>query len=299
MASTVFSTQLQNLRKRNGITQEQLAQRLGVSPQAVSKWENGSYPDGDLLPKLADFFGVSIDHLYGRGKKEVSLEQRIIDELHELQAGGSEQDIRFVDKMFDIIWAMQLATWQENRYWYGRPDIGIESGVTASSLTCGEGFTFLRLNKDLQYYFWAKTPENGFSPRITDPAKYSGIFSFMGDKTNLKVLLFMLSLRDGEFVKASTVADRLEIPVEKAKKALSELSEIGKSNGAAFPEFRLLNEQFDSEPCYGKAGYRTILFMMLLIVADSVLDQPMSYQLQVGHGSDWIDREKLGFLKKE
>lgn len=57
---TVFSAQLQKLRKERNVTQETLAAHLGVSPQAVSKWENGSYPDGDLLPKIADFFGVSI-----------------------------------------------------------------------------------------------------------------------------------------------------------------------------------------------------------------------------------------------
>ena len=56
---TVFSKQLQMLRKQSGITQEQLADKLGVTAQAVSKWENGSYPDGDLLPKIADIFDVS------------------------------------------------------------------------------------------------------------------------------------------------------------------------------------------------------------------------------------------------
>lgn len=41
---TVFSKQLQMLRKQSGITQEQLAAKLGVTAQAVSKWENGSIP---------------------------------------------------------------------------------------------------------------------------------------------------------------------------------------------------------------------------------------------------------------
>ena len=66
---TVFSKQLQKLRKQSSITQEQLAAKLGVTAQAVSKWENGSYPDGDLLPKIADIFDVSIDNLYGRGEE--------------------------------------------------------------------------------------------------------------------------------------------------------------------------------------------------------------------------------------
>lgn len=47
--NTTFSAQLQKLRKEHGVTQDTLAAHLGVSPQAVSKWENGSYPDGDLL----------------------------------------------------------------------------------------------------------------------------------------------------------------------------------------------------------------------------------------------------------
>ena len=54
------------LRKDAGLTQEQLATKLGLSYQAVSKWENGlSCPDVMLLPRLAEIFGVSIDALFG------------------------------------------------------------------------------------------------------------------------------------------------------------------------------------------------------------------------------------------
>lgn len=52
------------LRKKKGITQEELANELGVSAQAVSKWENNSScPDVSLLTKIADYFGVSVDDL--------------------------------------------------------------------------------------------------------------------------------------------------------------------------------------------------------------------------------------------
>lgn len=55
------------LRKRSGMTQEQLAERVGVSAQAVSKWENeASCPDIMTLPLLADIFGVTIDELLGK-----------------------------------------------------------------------------------------------------------------------------------------------------------------------------------------------------------------------------------------
>lgn len=51
-------------RKEKGWTQEELAELVGVSPQAVSKWENAqSCPDIQLLPKLAALFGISVDEL--------------------------------------------------------------------------------------------------------------------------------------------------------------------------------------------------------------------------------------------
>ncbi len=63
------------LRKKKSMTQEALAAEIGVSAQAVSKWENGTnLPDIQLLPILADIFGVSIDTLYGREKSKSELE---------------------------------------------------------------------------------------------------------------------------------------------------------------------------------------------------------------------------------
>lgn len=57
--------QIRNLRNEKHMTQEELAAKLGVSAQAVSKWETGmSLPDITLLPQLAAYFGVAIDELF-------------------------------------------------------------------------------------------------------------------------------------------------------------------------------------------------------------------------------------------
>lgn len=54
-------------RKKQGLTQEELAGKLGVTNQSVSKWESAQCcPDISLIPKLADIFGISIDELFGR-----------------------------------------------------------------------------------------------------------------------------------------------------------------------------------------------------------------------------------------
>ena len=61
-----FAQRITTLRKARAMTQEQLAQELGITAQAVSKWETGqSYPDITLLPKLAEVCGVRVDELLG------------------------------------------------------------------------------------------------------------------------------------------------------------------------------------------------------------------------------------------
>lgn len=60
-----LGNQIKTLRTQRGVTQETLAAALGVSPQAVSKWENQTTtPDIQLLPALSAYFGVTIDELF-------------------------------------------------------------------------------------------------------------------------------------------------------------------------------------------------------------------------------------------
>ena len=64
---------IRQLRFRAGLTQEQLAEKLGIGAQAVSKWENAvAMPDITLLPLLAGIFGVTIDDLF-----DLTVEQRL------------------------------------------------------------------------------------------------------------------------------------------------------------------------------------------------------------------------------
>lgn len=64
-------TNIRALRRKHHITQEQLADKLGVSYQSVSRWENDTcYPDMELLPVLARIFSVSIDRLLGVSEED-------------------------------------------------------------------------------------------------------------------------------------------------------------------------------------------------------------------------------------
>lgn len=60
----MLSEKLYTLRKKSGLSQEQLAQQLNVSRQAVSKWESGSsIPESDKLLAISDYFHVTLDYL--------------------------------------------------------------------------------------------------------------------------------------------------------------------------------------------------------------------------------------------
>ena len=67
-----FGEKIQSLRKQSGLSQEELSYRLGVSRQAVSKWErNSGYPETEKLIKMSKLFNVTIDYLLGENNSSV------------------------------------------------------------------------------------------------------------------------------------------------------------------------------------------------------------------------------------
>lgn len=90
-----FSEIFKKLRKERDLTQETLADYLGVSFQAVSKWERGeSYPDIELLPEIAGYFGVSVDELLGVNRAENEKEiLGIIEEFDNLTDSEKRHEI--------------------------------------------------------------------------------------------------------------------------------------------------------------------------------------------------------------
>lgn len=69
----MLSEKIRELRRKSGLSQEELADKLDVSRQAVSKWETGAaVPTTDTLVDLADLFSVSLDYLLRDGTTEIS-----------------------------------------------------------------------------------------------------------------------------------------------------------------------------------------------------------------------------------
>ena len=126
---------IRELRRRDGVTQEVLADKLGVTPQAVSRWEmNSSYPDTEIIPPIANFFGITIDELFGYdGEREAKIDELLsrvdalgipyrsdddsIDEcLQMLRVGLAEfpANERIMKKLADIL---NHAGWRRHGEW--------------------------------------------------------------------------------------------------------------------------------------------------------------------------------------
>lgn len=76
---------IRKFRKKNDLTQEEFADRLGVTYQSVSRWENGTtYPDLELLPALSEILSVTVDKLIGMPR--VEKEKRALEAFDELRS---------------------------------------------------------------------------------------------------------------------------------------------------------------------------------------------------------------------
>ena len=77
MAKETFGQRLSRIRKEKGFTQNEIADKVGVTSQAVSKWENDlASPDIDILLKLSEIFDISVDDLLGKETKKTVLNDK-------------------------------------------------------------------------------------------------------------------------------------------------------------------------------------------------------------------------------
>lgn len=94
----ILADKILNLRKKNGWSQEELAEQMNVSRQSVSKWESAqSIPDLDKILQLSKIFGVSTDYLI---KDEIELEEKldIVDDYQDVKTISLEEANRFLDE---------------------------------------------------------------------------------------------------------------------------------------------------------------------------------------------------------
>ncbi len=222
-----FNSAIRKIRKEKGITQEQLADAVGVSPQAVSKWEMSSFPDAQLLPVIADFLGVSIDELYGRDREnEIGVNQRVVDYIRE-----TDHAEKFT-KMFNLCLAA-LQGYVGGDEYVDMPDRVRGSVYESYNLIVQEeGWAQARLNENLWYFLLMPQPEKGYDDVLVYDQKTEELFRILAMPNALRTAYFFADREKSTFFTVSAVSAELEIPEESARSILEGLEKIGLIWGA-------------------------------------------------------------------
>lgn len=95
-----IGNKIRELRKKRGLTQEQLSAAMGVSFQAVSKWENNiTLPDITLMPSLAGYFGISMDELFDFSLAEIEKDvEKIAEEAYKYRESEPNKSRKILEE---------------------------------------------------------------------------------------------------------------------------------------------------------------------------------------------------------
>lgn len=220
METTVFGKNLVRYRKACGMTQEQLARKMNVSPQAVSKWEKNSYPDAMLLPLLAKTLNVSLDVLFGLKEDEVfDLEQLITDAIHSTLP---EKRSELMTKVF------YAAICAYNDYTDTKSVLPQNLELeTYAELKTDKELALARLNENLQYFCFLSIPSEGVNS-YTDVSTYMlKLFATLADEDALRIIYYLGSGLRNMLYSKETISQKLGIPLEKVSAVIDKLDRFG------------------------------------------------------------------------
>lgn len=221
-----FNSNLKRIRKEKGVTQEQLADKVGVSPQAVSKWELSSCPDPQLLPAIADFLGVTIDELFGRApEKEVSVHTRAMLELYDMQQSDKSAQNR-LEYAYELVRASIMGCCGCNSYG-NVPQNVLDSKYGQYTLyNQGAGFIFGRLNANLPFMLVMPEPEKGYDDVLAYDKRAVELFAFLAMPNALRAMYYLAGKSTTIFFRAETLMHELSISRENAKEIINKMLEF-------------------------------------------------------------------------
>lgn len=205
-----------------GLTQVQLAGRLSVTPQAVSKWEKGSYPDSELLPDIAKILDVSLDVLFGLKEEDnkVDIYYEAVQKLRRLS--DSEKGSFVIELFHNLI-------------------CGYNPNIIPECISFPESFTketfaqlrtdyelaVARLNSDMQYACFMRIPEKGINSYFSIKPRITELFQLLADETSLRIICFAETLGRNYILTKECIAKELSMPLETVSEIVDRFERFG------------------------------------------------------------------------
>ena len=208
-----LSESIRRFRIMRNLTQEQLANAVSISPQAISKWERGeSMPDASLLPVLADALDVSLDRLYGREKFTLDdLMTAIPAYLQTLTKEERMTGIRTVSLIADILGNKAFDPFDDKKN--NLAELIRNGAVDYSSVlnTTENGFTIASLRSELPFWAVFCEPEEGWGSVLKPEDRYREVFAVLSDRQALNTLFSLFRLPCGFSFDESYAAEQFGI----------------------------------------------------------------------------------------
>ncbi len=223
--SQIIGKNIAEFRKSKALTQEQLGEAVGVTGQAVSKWENGGMPDAYLLPEIAAALGVSVDSLFEiEHKKHIPTSDELLELVgrygfDRLQANDGAAVFKLI---FEMIFRLNHSAFKCDDLRSVWDIIDEHEGVfLTSQLILNEGTTYVSLVKDMPYLCVTKD-EPGLVGRLLDENNYCDLFGLLSDPDGLKAAIFTQSeySKDGAKYTADRLAEKIGVRPEKFRELL-------------------------------------------------------------------------------
>ena len=205
---------ISELRKQCGFTQKNLAEKVGVSIQTVSKWEKGiSSPDINLLPAIADALGISIDRLFNRDRETV---RQDIDESYREVADLIARRIKFAQSK---LWYPESEGERSRKV-----DEMRELFCENPSSEAGYGLPYTKI----MYY----SPDTGFAGiddvgTVMFPDETDEFLEFLSKKTNRRVLDLLLLNGRRRHISVEFIASKLDESRENIQSCMDFLMKYG------------------------------------------------------------------------
>ena len=214
-----LSGNIKRLRLEKNLTQEQLATKLGVSAQAVSKWETSeTYPDGALLIPLANELEVSLDELFGNESVTMAdISGRIVKLIH-----NTEVKERF-NVARDIGWQIERGLFNcrmeiEKKY---DPN-EIKNQKNASYILDDNGFTIVSNGKE-PFFSVFPQPAEGYGYFLNDKDDLQKIFAALSRTDTMNALIYLYHKTENYVFESSVLAKDCDIPGDRIETVLDDL----------------------------------------------------------------------------
>lgn len=192
---SVIGEQIKKYRIQKKYTQEKLGSMIGVTTQAVSKWERGGTPDAEVLPLIADALDVDIDSLFGREEQDLQLIM-----TKKLSRLPGDEAFRFA---FNYCWSMILGLTGDESFSDNFVDTFISGSGTKSDhrtdflakLLRDDGLTLAHLADDFRYFFLMLRPHSDSIPSFFESEEaIRQVFALFADKKILKIIYYLYTV---------------------------------------------------------------------------------------------------------